>query len=153
MKIANYLNPARTVQGAPASSKKKVLQEAANLIASDVGRIDAKELFRALMERERLGSTGIGEGVAIPHCRIATASRVTGALIQLENAIDFQSIDSQPVDLLFILLVPDQASDEHLQVLSQLASRFNQADFRQQLRAASTNNELYECMTAGDEGD
>ena len=151
MNIVQFLTPERTLACAPGSSKKKALQNAASLIAEDVPSLDSKELFRALIDRERLGSTGIGEGIAIPHCRMPHIAQITGALISLEQAIEFQSIDSLPVDILFILLVPEQSSDEHLQVLSHLAGLFNQPAYRQSLRTATSNDQLYRLAIAQDE--
>ena len=137
MKIANYLNPARTVQGAPASSKKKVLQEAANLIAADSSRIDAKELFRSLMERERLGSTGLGKGVAIPHGRIADLASPVITIARLRHPVDYDAPDNLPVWLAVALLVPEKANDTHLKILSLLAGCFQRDDFISAIKGCS----------------
>jgi PTS system nitrogen regulatory IIA component len=153
MKIEHILTPARTIQGAPASSKKKALQNAATLIAEDQPPLDGKALFRALIERERLGSTSIGEGIAIPHCRMPHIQKITGTLVSLNQPIEFQSVDGQPVDILFILLVPEQSNEDHLQVLSHLAGLFNQAEYRQSLRSATNSSQLYQLATAKDDED
>ena len=152
MRIEEYLTPARTLWGASSTSKKRTLQNAANFIAEQEPALNAKALFRALIDRERLGSTGIGEGVAIPHCRMDDCPSIIGTLISLEQAIDFESIDGQPVDILFVLLVPSQASDEHLQVLAHLAQLFSRPEYRQSLRQAGSSSELYRLATSLDDG-
>ena len=101
-------------------------------------------ILDAFMARERLGSTGLGQGIAIPHCRLDTVSRCTGALLTLANPINFDAPDRQPVDLLFVLVVPSEATDEHLKILAELAQRFSDANYCQRLRAASTDAELYQ---------
>ena len=109
---------------------------------------DSKELFSALINREKLGSTGFGDGIAIPHCRLASCTQVTGALVRLANAVDFDAIDQQPVDLLFVLLVPLQATDEHLQILATLAGSFGQLEFRAGLREATDAAAMYKIAIA-----
>ena len=104
----------------------------------------ADDIFERLLNRERLGSTGIGEGIAIPHCRLPACDKAFGVLLRLEQAIDYDAIDRQPVDLVFALLVPEEATDEHLQVLSMLARNFSEAEFRQALRNAPDSKQLYQ---------
>jgi PTS system nitrogen regulatory IIA component len=143
MQLQTILTPRRTLNGAQGSSKKRVFEAIADFICNDVTNLDSNELFIALNAREKLGSTGIGKGIAIPHCRIKNCSTTTGALIKLQQAIDFDAIDDEPVDLMFVLLVPEEATDKHLQTLATLASLFNQAEFCQSLRDAESNEELY----------
>jgi PTS system nitrogen regulatory IIA component len=126
------------------SSKKRVLENIAQLISDDLPTLDSGALFKNLIAREKLGSTAIGEGIAIPHCRMSLCEQITGALIRLQEPIDFDAADEQPVDLLFVLLVPEQACDEHLQTLAELAGLFSREDFRQALRAAGDSQQLYE---------
>ena len=123
-----------------ARSRKRVLDFASDLLAQHHG-VSARNLFYALMERERLGSTGIGEGVAIPHCRL-DCSQMMAAFIILETAVDYDAIDGQPVDILFTLVVPPEEQNTHLEVLACLAAVFGDASERQQLRSAGTSAEL-----------
>jgi PTS system nitrogen regulatory IIA component len=143
MLIHETLVRERCFHNLPGNSKKRVLENASELIAEGVDTLDAEEIFSNLINRERLGSTGIGEGVAIPHCRLENCTETIGALISLPEPIDFDSIDGAPVDLLFVLLVPAEATEAHLQTLASLAERFSQAKFRQRLRQARSADELY----------
>lgn len=147
MQINTILSPGRTLCGAPGVSKKRVLENIANFICEDITTLDALQLFDSLIARERLGSTGLGNGIAIPHCRIKDCNKIIGSLIKLEQAVDFDAIDNKPVDLLFVLLVPDQAQDEHLKVLAKLAESFSNPDFCQQLRNAGNSSSLFELAT------
>lgn len=147
MQIQALITPKRTLCGVEGGSKKRALELLANTIAQDVPSIDAEDLFRRLIARERLGSTGIGHGIAIPHCRVENCAGTLGALITLADPVDFDAIDSQPVDILFAMLVPEEAHDEHLQNLAALAGALSNADFREKLRTASSDRELYETAT------
>jgi PTS system nitrogen regulatory IIA component len=144
MQIQSLISPNRTLCRIEGGSKKRALELLANTIAQDVPEVDGDELFRRLIARERLGSTGIGYGIAIPHCRIEQCSGAVGALITLADPIDFDAIDSQPVDILFAMLVPEDANSEHLQTLASLAAAMNNADYRQRLRAATSNEALFQ---------
>ncbi len=144
MPIDTLITPARTLCGIEGVSKKRALEILANTIAGDVPAVDADDLFRRLIARERLGSTGIGHGVAIPHCRVSDASETLGALITLKDPVDFDAIDQEPVDVLFAMLVPEEANDQHLQTLAALAGALNDAEFRQQLRHAQSSEQLYQ---------
>lgn len=150
MQIKSLLTPERTLCRIEGVSKKRVLEILANTIAQDIPAIDADDLFRRLIARERLGSTGIGHGIAIPHCRIDNCAGTVGALITLVQPIDFDSIDSEPVDILFAMLVPENAHGEHLQNLASLAGALNDSHFREQLRAADSDSTLYEMAIGKD---
>lgn len=141
--IEDILTPDRTKASVQASSKKKLLELLANLIAEQVPETTHDEVFDRLLERERLGSTGLGEGIAIPHCRLKHCPEAIGVLFSLSEQIDYDSMDKQPVDLVFALLVPEEATDEHLQILSRLAGNFSQVGYRQRLRQAQTDDELF----------
>ncbi len=144
MQILDILSPERAQAGVAAASKKRALEIAAGTVEKAVGISDAApRIFDALLARERLGSTALGEGVAVPHCRLPGCDRTVGVLLQLAEGIDFDAPDSQPVDLLFILVVPEQATDEHLQLLGRVAGMFNDADARQALREARSAADLY----------
>jgi len=148
MQIKAIISSGRTLCGVEGGSKKRALELLANAIAEDVPAIDADDLFRRLIARERLGSTGIGHGIAIPHCRVENCSGTVGALLTLSEPVDFDAIDSQPVDILFAMLVPEDAHDEHLQNLAALAGALNNADYRQRLRDAKSDDELYQAAIA-----
>lgn len=143
MQIESILTPERTLCRGPAADKLQVLDHCAQFIARSVPTLNAADLLQSLLARERLGSTGLGNGIAIPHCRLKTIDRVIGALITLENPIDFEAVDGAPVDLLFVLLAPQSALQEHLNALAALAAQFNRSEFRQHLRRAETADELY----------
>ncbi len=142
--IDSILTLERTVKSAPASSKKKVLEYLGSFIAEHIPESSADDIYERLLNRERMGSTGIGEGIAIPHCRLKQCDKTFGVLLQLEQAIDFDAIDQQPVDLIFALLVPEEATDEHLQTLSMLAQKLSQADYREALRNSPDSQNLYQ---------
>lgn len=148
MQIESLISPGRTLCNIEGGSKKRALELLANTIAQDIPEIDADELFRRLIGRERLGSTGIGHGVAIPHCRVENCTGTVGALITLSESIDFDAIDSQPVDILFAMLVPEDAHDEHLQTLATLAGALNNPEYRQRLRKAESDQALYQAAIA-----
>lgn len=143
MLINELLSPSRAICALEGGSKKRTLEIVSRHIAEQQPEMTAAEIFSALINRERLGSTGIGEGVAIPHCRLSDCHQALGILIQLDQAIEFDAIDGKPVDLLFVLLVPEEACDEHLQTLGNLAELFSQETFRERLRSAQSNRSLY----------
>ena len=127
------------------SSKKSVLERAAELLAHGDDTADRRDIFEALCQRERLGSTGLGHGVAIPHCRVEQ-SPVTGAFIRLKRAIDFDSPDGNRVDLFFALAVPTQCSEAHLKLLGAIAELFSDDDRRRCLREVSGYREFTDCL-------
>lgn len=144
MQLKSILSPERTLYGASGSSKKRVLENIANFISDTVPSLNPGELFDNLIAREKLGSTGLGDGIAIPHCRIKNCSSVVCSLVRLREPTDFDAIDGHPVDLLFILLVPEDAPDEHLAVLAKLAELFQEPEFCQRLRGAHDTESLYQ---------
>jgi len=126
----------------PASSKKRILEQAARLLAGSAEEPDAEQIFERLLERERLGSTGLAGGVALPHARMPGLEESRGAFLQLANAVEFDALDGNPVDLVFALLVPENANEEHLQLLARLAAMFNEEELRERLRKAGTDEAL-----------
>jgi PTS system nitrogen regulatory IIA component len=144
MQLDTILSPARTLCGAPGNSKKRVIENVAQFISQDISSITVDDLYNSLIARERLGSTGLGQGIAIPHCRLPNCQQIIGSLITLQQGVDFDAIDGQPVDVLFVLLVPEEAHDEHLAVLAALAQRFSDPAYGQALREASSNQSLFE---------
>ncbi|RBW48314.1 PTS IIA-like nitrogen regulatory protein PtsN [Marinobacter sp. F3R11] len=146
--IDNILAPELTLCKVPASSKKRVLEFIAEQIRQHNDSLGESQIFNNLIARERLGSTGIGQGIAIPHCRLEGLEHVIGVLITLEEAVEFDAIDNQPVDLVFALVVPKEATSEHLELLSQLAEKFNERTFCDSLRQCENAQTLYQRMTA-----
>ena len=105
-----------------------------------------QDVFEALIAREKLGSTGFGNGIAIRHCRLKGCVSPISALMDLDSPIDFDAIDGAPVDLLFVLLVPEAATDAHLELLRQIASMLDRKDVRDKLRSAPSNEALYQVV-------
>ncbi len=136
------LNLSRISVADPASSKKRILEQAAQLLSPAAGEPAAEQIFERLLVRERLGSTGLAGGVALPHARMPGISTSHGAFLRLDEAVDFDALDGQPVDLVFALLVPEDATEEHLQLLGQLATMFNQSELCEQLRSAEAEQAL-----------
>lgn len=124
-------------------SKKRLLNKISELVAKDVPALDSAEVFNALMAREQLGTTGLGNGIAIPHCRMTECEEIVGALVSLDKPIDFDALDGEPVDLLFVLIVPALKTDEHVQTLAGLAALFNDEDFCYTLRHTHDSEDLY----------
>jgi nitrogen PTS system EIIA component len=147
MKLSSILTLERTLCRIPASDKQQALESCARFIAETTG-LEANTLLLSLQARERLGSTGLGSGIAIPHCRLKNLDAVIGVLVTLAEPIDFDAIDDAPVDILFVLLAPEHAMQQHLNTLAALAELFNQAAFRQQLRAATSAEQLFETAVA-----
>ena len=132
----DILSPERISVGDPAGSKKRILEQAAKLLAPTEGEPGVEQIFDRLLERERLGSTGLSGGVALPHARMPGLEKTTGAFLRLESPVDFDAADGQPVDLVFALLVPEEATQEHLNLLAELARLFSDGDNRSRLREA-----------------
>lgn len=142
--IEDILTPERSIINVAVSSKKKLLERLSSLVAEEIGDASADDIYERLLARERMGSTGIGEGIAIPHCRLTHCEHAFGMLLRLQNPIDYDSIDGHSVDLVFALLVPEEATDEHLQILATLARNFNQEEYREALRNAPDPKQLFQ---------
>ncbi|MEQ3633110.1 MAG: PTS IIA-like nitrogen regulatory protein PtsN [Alcanivorax sp.] len=148
LRIEDILTQERTLKAVPVTSKKKLLEQLASLVAENmatehIGEASADDIYERLLGRERMGSTGIGEGIAIPHCRLLQCEQAMGVLLQLETPIDYDAIDGKPIDLVFALLVPEEATDEHLQILATLATNFSQESYRESLRNSPDSKHLY----------
>ncbi len=146
--IDTILAPELTLCRVEASSKKRVMETIAEQIQHQDETLSDNQIFNNLVARERLGSTGIGQGIAIPHCRLDGLDHVVGVLLTLNEGVGFDAIDNQPVDLVFALIVPKEATSEHLELLSQLAEKFNDRSFCDQLRQCTDNETLYRKMLA-----
>lgn len=146
MNIKTMLNPMCCVAQIDASSKKRVLENLAKLFSETVEDLDEIAVYQQLLNRERLGSTGIGNGIAIPHCRIPDANQTYGACITLKQPVDFHSSDKQAVDLIFAMLVPESAENEHLDTLAALVEVLQQPELVTTLREAHNGDEIYATM-------
>lgn len=146
MHIRDLITVERVACDASAASKKRALEAASELLGKGVPQIAPGGIFTGLIERERLGSTGLGQGVAIPHARMKGCNQAVGAFIKLAKPVDFDASDRQQVDLLFALLVPEHFTDEHLQILAMLASLFSDKLLCQQLRGASSSDRIYQLL-------
>src|SRR6516164_9121502 len=145
MEIKEFLLPTDTLIKAHGADKTRLLQELAMRAAAAVN-LDAKLISTELLKRENLGSTGTGGGVAIPHARIANLKKPFGTLVRLKHAIDFDAIDGQPVDIVFLLLLPAQSQGDHLNALASVARRLRDPESVRQLRCAANDAELYSAM-------
>ncbi len=134
--ISKILSPDNVLLDTESSSKKRVF-ERAGLLFENSQQIARSVVFDSLFAREKLGSTGLGEGVAIPHGRIAKLRDATAAFIRTSHPIPFDAPDGAPVEMIFVLLVPDRATELHLQILGELAQMFSDPAFREQLNACT----------------
>ena len=147
MEISDIISPDRIAYDMDASSKKRALEKISDIISASEGvQLLPHEVCESLIAREKLGSTGIGSGVAIPHGRLKNSDKTIAAFVQLHKGINFDAMDDEDVDLLFALLVPENSTDEHLQILAQLAEMFSKADFRAKLRASKNSDELFNLL-------
>jgi len=120
MDLSDLIDPSAILPALRANSKKQALQLVAEKAAQVTG-LPERELFDTILQRERLGSTGIGNGIAIPHGKLTGISRITGVFARLEMPVDFEALDDQPVDLVFLLVAPESAGADHLKALSRIA--------------------------------
>lgn len=146
MQLSDLLTPERIACNLSAQSKKRVLEIISDLIAGGEAKVTAIEVFDSLLSRERLGATGVGHGMAIPHGRLKNISQAIGAFVKLQEAVDYDAIDNQAVDLIFALLVPENSTEEHLQILAAIATMFNDEPTRAKLREATSAGELYQII-------
>ncbi|AHK78220.1 PTS sugar transporter subunit IIA [Ectothiorhodospira haloalkaliphila] len=142
MNIGDLLAPERVHCQTDVSSKKRALEMLGEMLSNHLPKLTQGEIFDSLLARERLGSTGLGHGVAIPHGRLAGASEACAALLKLEKGVDYDAPDSEPVDILFALVVPADCTDEHLQILALLARMFSDPETLARLRSTSGPSDL-----------
>ncbi|EHK7541586.1 PTS IIA-like nitrogen regulatory protein PtsN [Vibrio cholerae] len=145
MQLSEVLSLDCTKSAVQCSSKKRALEIISEIAALHTGQ-NATELFECMLSREKMGSTGIGNGIAIPHARMPDSENAVAVLLQCEEPIEFDSIDNRPVDLLFALLVPEDQCKEHLKTLACMAERLNDKQILKQLRNAASDQELYNIM-------
>jgi PTS system nitrogen regulatory IIA component len=129
-----------------AASKKRVLEQLGQRLAETVPALTQDMVFDALLERERLGSTGLGKGIALPHARMSQVAKAVAAFIKLPQGVDFDAVDGEPVDLAFAMLVPKEATQDHLQLLAQLAKMFSDSEFCSALRQADSADALFQLI-------
>lgn len=142
----DFLSPEAISPSLKASSKKQALHDIAVKASRLVGR-DEREIFDTLLQRERLGSTGIGEGIAIPHGKLPKLDRLFGLFARLEKPIDFEALDGEPVDMMFLLLAPEDAGADHLKALARVARMLREPGIHDRIRAARDANALYAVLT------
>lgn len=146
MQISDILRPERTVCNVDAASKKASLETLSDLIASADTSLTKTEVFNSLLNRERLGSTGLGKGFALPHGRLKHCEQTLGAFIKLESGIDYDAMDGKPVQLLFALLVPEDSNQEHLDLLAALAEKFSQESILEQLKNECSSEKAFNIL-------
>jgi PTS system nitrogen regulatory IIA component len=142
MEIANLLTPQSVIAKLRATSKKQALQDLARRAAEITGQSE-RAIFSTLMKRERLGTTGVGNGIAIPHGKLPKLSKLFGLFARLERPVDFEALDGQPVDLVFLLLAPEAAGADHLKALARVARLLRDPDVARKLRDSRDAEALY----------
>jgi PTS system nitrogen regulatory IIA component len=146
MALTDLLSPDAIFSALRVNGKKQALQEMSER-AAQVSGLAAREIFDALLQRERLGSTGVGDGIAIPHGKLAKCNRIFGIFARLERAIDFEALDGLPVDLIFLLIAPESAGADHLKALAGIARVLRDPEMAAQLRATRDASALYSLLT------
>jgi PTS system nitrogen regulatory IIA component len=148
MDLSDLIDPTSILPSVKATSKRQAIQELAAKGAELTG-VDERKIFETLMEREKLGSTGIGGGIAIPHGKIAGLDRIYGAMARMARPIDFDAIDDQPVDLVFMLLAPEGAGADHLKALARIARLLRESGVPDRLRNANDVRALDTILNEG----
>lgn len=146
MPLSDLITPASVLPSLKAATKKQALLEIAEAAAGLTG-MAARDIFDNILQRERLGSTGIGDGVAIPHCKLTGLTRLHGLFARAERPIDFDALDGQPVDLIFLLMAPEHAGADHLKALARVARVLREPGNLQRLRATRDAEGLHRILT------
>lgn len=146
MEIADILVPEGVLPHLKVTSKKQALQELSRK-AADVTGLGQREIFDVLLERERLGTTGMGEGIAIPHGKLASLHRLYGIFARADRAVDFDAIDDKPVDLIFLLLAPESAGADHLKALARVSRLLRDKAVCEKIRGADSVDAIYALLT------
>lgn len=147
IELADLLTVDRIETECQLSSKKRLMEKITSLLLQGRAQLDRKTVLQTLIERERLGSTGIGNGVALPHGRISGLEEVIGSVVVLAHPLDYDAVDNIPVNLAFGLLVPAQANEQHLKILAHLARMFSDDAFRGEIFSANDNQEVFSLLT------
>jgi PTS system nitrogen regulatory IIA component len=148
MDLSDLVTPEAILPSLKANSKKQVLQAIAEKAAALTG-VDERDIFETLVKREKLGSTGVGGGIAIPHGKLAKLDRIFGLFARLPKPIDFEALDETPVDLIFLLLAPENAGADHLKALARIARLFREPGVVGKLRGSSDQSALFAVLTEG----
>lgn len=147
MEISEILAPDRVVCNISINSKKAALETLAGMIAAADPEVSQSDVYESLIARERLGSTGLGQGIALPHGRRKGGTHTLAAFMRLQTPIQYDAIDQKPVDLLFALLVPEASTEEHLNILSRLATMFSEPAIVNSIRTGETTEAVYMILT------
>ena len=150
MTISALLSPQKIFLDTEVTSKKKLLELIANIVA-DLSQLTQSTIYNNLLNRERLGSTGLGHGIAVPHARVPNLEQTIGCLFRLKDPVNFESPDNQPVDLVFTIVIPEEATDEHLLILSSLARLFSQQEVCDAVRAATSKEEIEQIIQSAEQ--
>lgn len=150
MAISALLSPQKIFIDTEVTSKKKLLELIANVVAGQT-QVPESTIYSNLLNRERLGSTGLGKGFAVPHARIPDLDKTIGCFFRLKDAVNFESPDNQPVDLVFTIIIPEQATEEHLLILSSLARIFSQTEVCQAIRMAGGKEEIEKIIQSAEQ--
>ena len=145
MDIVDLLEPRAVIPSLRAANKKQALQDLARRAAEITGEPE-RAIFDVVLERERLGTTGVGAGIAIPHGKLPQIEKIFGLFARLDRPIDFEALDGQPVDLIFVLLAPEQAGADHLKALARIARLLRDQDIAKKLRASRDAQALYSVL-------
>lgn len=146
MNICDLITPERVHVSKDIQSKKRTLEDISRMLAGGTHQLRSDEVFSSLVNREKLGSTGLGDGVAIPHGRIAGLENGVGAFLKLSDGVDYEASDNAPVDLIFGLLVPEETNETHLKILATLAEMFTDDDFCARLRGTEDAEDVHQLL-------
>lgn len=146
MLLSDLVTPRAVIPALKVANKKQLMQELAARAAALTGQ-NERGILDLLTQREKLGSTAVGNGIAIPHCKLPKLTNLSGLFVRLERAIDFDALDGQPVDLVFLLLAPETAGADHLKALASVARRLRDPDTAQKLRESRDAEALYAVLT------
>lgn len=146
MQLSDILSLESIVPALKASSKKQILQELSHVAAAQSG-LSSREVFEVLLQRERLGSTGLGQGIAIPHGKFSTLDAVQGVFARLAQPVGFDAVDGNPVDLVFLLLAPESAGADHLKALARVSRLLREPEVVKKLRGSGSAAALYSILT------
>ncbi len=150
MTISALLSTQNIYLDSEVTSKKKLLELIAN-IAADKTRLSESTIYNNLLNRERLGSTGLGQGFAVPHARLEDLDQTLGCFFRLKEAVNFDAPDNQPVDLVFTIIIPEEATEEHLMILSSLASIFSKPEVCDAIRNAGNKEEIAQIIQSAEQ--
>ena len=145
---SDLLSPARILAGVRSNSKKRLFEFISTTFAKKSPELNSREIFESICAREHLGSTALGNGIAVPHGRISGTEEVQALFLQLVKPLPFDAEDSQPVDLVFALTVPENCTGDHKKLLSDIVERFSDKDLLEQLRSAADANEIWQLLSS-----